>query len=161
MSFFVLMTLALMTPRQIERGEATAARASSAKTATPYRRWQHGPPADPAFLPIGVWLQDPRNAEAYKRAGINLYVALWQGPTEPQLATLKAAGMPVICGQTRIGLAHRDDPTIIGWMHGDEPDNAQEIRAEKTGRRRSGSPVAPAKLVPGTSACGLPTRRGR
>jgi hypothetical protein len=149
MSFFVLMTLVLMTPGQIERGEATAARAPSAETAAPYQRWQHGPPADPAFFPIGVWLQDPRNAEAYKRAGINLYVALWQGPTEPQLATLKAAGMSVICGQTRIGLAHRDDPTIIGWMHGDEPDNAQEIRDEKTGRRRYGPPVAPAKIVAG------------
>ena len=100
------MTLALMTPGQIERGEATAAGAPSSDSEAPYQRWQHGPPADPAFFPIGVWLQDPRNAEAYKRAGINLYVALWQGPTEPQLATLKAAGMPVICGQTRIGLAH-------------------------------------------------------
>jgi hypothetical protein len=149
MSFFVLMTLALMTPGQIERVEATAAGAPSSDSESPYQRWQHGPPADPAFFPIGVWLQDPRNAEAYKRAGINLYVALWQGPTDRQLATLKAAGMPVICGQTRIGLAHRDDPTIIGWMHGDEPDNAQEIRDEKTGRRRYGPPVAPAKIVAG------------
>ena len=55
--------------------------------------------------------------------------------------------MPVICDQNRVGLAHRDDPTIIGWMHGDEPDNAQEIRDEKTGRRRYGPPVAPAKIV--------------
>ena len=47
------------------------------------------PPADPGYFPIAVWLQDPRNAEAYKRAGINLYVGLWQGPTEAQLAALE------------------------------------------------------------------------
>jgi hypothetical protein len=147
MRIFVL--LVLVTPGQSERGEVTARGVSSSDTVAPYQQWQHGPPADPGFFPIGVWLQDPRNAERYKQAGINLYVALWQGPTERQLATLKAAGMPVICGQNRVGLAHRDDPTIIGWMHGDEPDNAQEIRDEKTGRRRYGPPVAPAKIIAG------------
>src|SRR4051812_48925302 len=44
--------------------------------------------ADPGFFPIAVWLQDPRQAERYKEAGINLYVALWRGPNEEQLATL-------------------------------------------------------------------------
>ena len=104
-------------------------------------------PADPAYFPIAVWLQDPRNAEAYKRAGINLYVGLWRGPTEAQLAALKQAGMPVICHQNRVGLAHRDDPTIVGWMHGDEPDNAQEVRDPKTGRRGYGPPIPPARIV--------------
>ncbi len=112
-------------------------------------RWEHGPPADPDYFPIAVWLQDPRNAERYKQAGINLYVALWEGPTDAQLAALKAAGMRVICHQNRLGLAHRDDPTIIGWMHGDEPDNAQEIRDEQTGRRRYGPPIAPERIVAG------------
>jgi hypothetical protein len=149
MRIFLLLTLALSTPGQSERGDSTAATPSSSDRVAPYQQWQHGPPADPDYFPIGVWLQDPRNAERYKQAGINLYVALWQGPTDRQLATLKAAGMPVICGQNRVGLAHRDDPTIIGWMHGDEPDNAQEIRDEKTGRRRYGPPVAPAKIVAG------------
>lgn len=103
--------------------------------------------ADPGFFPIAVWLQDPRQAGRYKEAGINLYVGLWRGPTEDQLATLKAAGMHVICGQNRVGLAHKDDPTILAWMHGDEPDNAQEIVDRTTGRRRFGPPIPPARIV--------------
>ena len=55
--------------------------------------------------------------------------------------------MRVICHQNKLGLAHKDDPTIIGWMHGDEPDNAQEVRDPQTGRRRYGPPVAPARIV--------------
>src|SRR5262249_54475298 len=93
--------------------------------ASTYARWQQQPPASLNYFPIAVWLQSPSNAAKFKAAGINLYVGLWQGPTEEQLATLKAAGMPVICEQNAVGLAHKNDPTIIGWMHGDEPDNAQ------------------------------------
>ena len=149
MRFVLLLTLSLMTSGQSESGEAAAAGLSASDSVAPYQHWRHGPPADPGYFPIGVWLQDPRNAGRYKQAGINLYVALWQGPTETQLAALKAAGMPVICDQNRVGLAHRDDRTIVGWMHGDEPDNAQEVRDEKTGRRRYGPPIAPAKIVAG------------
>jgi hypothetical protein len=148
MCVFLALTLTLVTSGQAEGSQGANAGASSSDDAqAPYKRWQHGPPADPGFFPIAVWLQDPRNAGRYKRAGFNLYVGLWQGPTDGQLESLKAAGMPVICHQNRVGLAHRDDPTIVGWMHGDEPDNAQEIRDEKTGRRHYGSPVAPAKIV--------------
>src|SRR3954468_8705118 len=86
---------------------------------------------DPDFFPLAVWLQTPANAVRYKAAGINLYVALWRGPTDDQLATLKQQGMHVICSQNATGLAHKDDPTIVGWMHGDEPDNAQRIRGQK------------------------------
>lgn len=80
-----------------------------------------------APFPIGVWLQNPRNARRYQAAGINLYVGLWRGPTEEQLATLREAGMRVVCAQNAVGLAHRDDPLIAGWMHDDEPDNAQSL----------------------------------
>src|SRR5262245_25450489 len=68
---------------------------------------------DPNFFPIAVWLQNPNNAARYKAAGINLYVGLWRGPTEEQLATLKQYGMYVICAQNAAGLAHKEDPTII------------------------------------------------
>jgi len=51
--------------------------------------------------------------------------------------------MWVICSQNSAGLAHKDDPTIIAWMHGDEPDNAQRIRGEKG----FGPPILPAKTV--------------
>ena len=75
-----------------------------------------------------MWLQPPRLASRYKQAGFNVYVGLWNGPTEEQLAELKKQGMHVFCEQNDVGLAHKDDPTIVGWMHGDEPDNAQEKR---------------------------------
>jgi hypothetical protein len=90
-------------------------------------RQPHGPLSDTNFFPVAVWLQEPGNAARFKAAGVNAYVALWLGPTEAQLAALKAAGMPVICAQNKIALAHKDDPIILGWMHNDEPDNAQPL----------------------------------
>jgi hypothetical protein len=103
--------------------------------------------SDPHFFPIAVWLQDPHQAERYKQAGINLYVGLWRGPTDEQLKALKAAGMPVICAQRKTGLAHKDDPIIAAWMHGDEPDNAQEVVDRTTGRRHYGPPISPSRIV--------------
>jgi hypothetical protein len=102
---------------------------------------------DPGYFPIAVWLQQPRFASRYKEAGINLYVGLWNGPTTEQLDTLRAAGMRVICDQNATGLAHRDDPIIAAWMHGDEPDNAQPVRDPETGRTGYGPPVPPARIV--------------
>jgi hypothetical protein len=113
----------------------------------PYGQWKHGPPARPDYFPIAVWLQSPENAVKYKAAGINLYVGLWQGPTEAQLAALKAAGMPVICEQNRVGMAHKDDPIIVGWMHGDEPDNAQPITDPATGKEGYGPCIPPPRIV--------------
>jgi hypothetical protein len=108
-----------------------------------YTQWQNGPPHSADFFPIAVWLQSPRNAEKYKQAGINTYVGLWRGPTNEQLAELKNAGMKVICHQNRTALQHADDPTIIGWMHGDEPDNAQSL-----GRGKGyGPPILPQKII--------------
>ena len=112
-----------------------------------YGRWQHGLPADPGFFPIAVWLQDPEYAAQYKAAGINVYVGLWEGPTDAQLAALTSVGMPVICEQNKVGLAHKDDPIIVGWMHGDEPDNLQDVTDSKTGKTGYGPPVPPAKIV--------------
>lgn len=107
-----------------------------------YASWSHGPPKDPSFFPIGVWLQNVRNAPAFKAAGINVYVALYRGPNAEQLDALKAAGMKVICRQTAFALSRRDDETIIGWMHNDEPDNAQS----KPGGGY-GPPIAPEKII--------------
>jgi len=81
-------------------------------------------PKDPDFFPIAVWLQSPHNAKAYQQLGINLYVGLYGGPTEAQLEALQKAEMPVICHQNEVGLKWQGD-TIVGWMHGDEPDNSQ------------------------------------
>jgi len=111
--------------------------------ANPYAQWENGPPHSADFFPIAVWLQSPRNAQRYKQAGINTYVALWRGPTEQQLAELKNAGMKVICHQNQTALKNIDDPTIIGWMHGDEPDNAQSLGKGKG----YGPPILPQKII--------------
>ncbi|MCK4294455.1 MAG: hypothetical protein KAY65_14750 [Planctomycetes bacterium] len=103
--------------------------------ASPYVKWKNGPSRQGSFFPIAVWLQSPRNAQRYKDAGFNTYVGLWKGPTEEQLAELKRAGMKVICGQNEVGLKHVDDPIIVGWMHGDEPDNAQSLGGEQWVKR--------------------------
>jgi hypothetical protein len=113
----------------------------------PYRQWEYGPPSDPGYFPIAVWLQDPKNAKRYQAARINLYVGLWQGPTEAQLTALKAAKMPVICAQNEVGRAHKTDRTIVGWMHDDEPDNAQPVPDRVTGERSYGPPVPPPRVV--------------
>jgi len=108
-----------------------------------YAKWSHGPSADKSFFPIAVWLQSPSKAAQYREAGFNIYIGLWRGPTEEQLQTLKQAGMLLICSQNQVALAHKDDPTIIGWMHGDEPDNAQSLGQGKG----YGPPIPPEKIV--------------
>jgi hypothetical protein len=103
---------------------------------------QKSPLGDSSFFPLAVWLQDPGNAEKFKAIGINTYVGLWEGPTEQQLADLKQAGMQVICEQNSVGLKHKEDPSILTWMHGDEPDNAQS-----DGKGGYGPPIATDKIV--------------
>lgn len=78
-------------------------------------------------FPISVWLQQAGLADEYKAIGVNLYIGLWNGPTEAQLDALQEAEMPVICNQNDFALQNLDQyaDTIYGWMHGDEPDNAQ------------------------------------
>jgi hypothetical protein len=114
-----------------------------AAPASPYAQWKNGPPSDDQYFPIAVWLQSPRNAARYKAAGINLYVGLWAGPTAAQLTELQKAGMPVICAQNRYALENKDHPLIVGWMHGDEPDNAQSLGQGKG----YGPPILPEKIV--------------
>ncbi len=111
--------------------------------ASGYAKWQNGPGKDAAFFPIAVWLQDPRNAPKYQALGVNLYVALWEGPTAEQIAELKRHGMPVICDQNEYALKHLDEKTIVGWMHGDEPDNAQSLGKGKG----YGPPIPPEKII--------------
>jgi len=113
--------------------------------AGPYAQWRRGLADDPNFFPIAVWLQNPAKAKRYQETGVNLYIGLWKGPTEEQLRQLKQAGMPVICHQNDVGLAHRDDPIIVGWMHGDEPDNAQSLGSGKG----YGPPIPPSRIVAG------------
>jgi hypothetical protein len=98
---------------------------------------------DENFFPLAVWVQNPKNAERFKAAGINTYVGLWRGPTEEQFNQLKAAGLKVICHQNSFALARKDDPMIIAWMQGDEPDNAQSLGEGKG----YGPPILPEKVI--------------
>ncbi len=102
-----------------------------------------GEPVDPSFFPIAVWLQNPRNAERFQSAGINLYIGLWHGPTQEQLSALQKAHMPVICAQNDVSLTHRDDSIIAAWMHSDEPDNAQA----RKGSKGYDPPIPPAEIA--------------
>src|SRR5678815_4753000 len=117
--------------------------AAKAAGAVPENRWPNGLAADETYFPIGVWLQNPRNAARYKAAGINLYVALWDGPNAEQLSELEKGDMRVICDQNDFALAHKESKVIAGWMHGDEPDNAQSL-----GRGKGyGPPILPSKII--------------
>jgi hypothetical protein len=124
---------------------ATASGQEPVKEATSSAAWRVGRFSEKGFFPIAVWLQDPANAARYQAAGINLYVGLWKGPTEAQLSSLRKANMGVVCHQNAVGLTHVDDPTIVGWMHGDEPDNAQSLGEGKG----YGPPIPPEKIVEG------------
>jgi hypothetical protein len=133
LAFVLPQLVVLMMGGALSRAEEKAAQADELKPALAF---------DPAFFPIAVWLQSPRNAERFKAAGINTYVGLWRGPTDEQLDSLKAAGMRVVCAQNETALSRKDDPTIVAWMHGDEPDNAQPKRGGGYG-----PPIEPAKIV--------------
>ena len=138
-----LPVLVLVAGAAIQGCKPAAGPAPAAAPAKgPAGQWKTGPLSDPNFFPLTVWLQAPANAEKYKAIGINAYIGLWQGPTEDQLAALKKAGMLVVCDQTEVGLKHKDDPTILGWMHGDEPDNAQS-----DGKGSYGPPIATSKII--------------
>lgn len=90
-----------------------------------YSRWSRGISTASTYFPVGVWLQSPPNATRYKNVGINLFVGLWDGPTDSQLSTLASAGIPTVCDQSGVWQANLTDTTIRGWLQGDEPDNAQ------------------------------------
>lgn len=121
-----------------------------ARAASPYAQWANGPSSDPSYFPIGVWLQSTSASRiaSYQAAGFNLYVGLWEGPTETQLANLKAKGMKVICTQNTVGLTSVNRSVIVGWMHQDEPDNAQWNSVTQT----YDPPILPSVIVSGYNA---------
>jgi hypothetical protein len=96
-----------------------------------FARWDHGPPSDPSFFPLMVWMQNPANATRFQAVGVNFFTGLWEGPTADQLSGLTAAKMPAVCEQAGVWRAHLTDPAIKGWMQVDQPDNAQQ-QSDKT-----------------------------
>jgi len=121
---------------------AVGAEEAKPEFVSPYAQWKNGPPKDESFFPIAVWDQNPVYAPKYKEMGANIFVGLWDGPTEEQLAELKKNGMLTICDQNAVGLAHKDDPTIVGWLQQDEPDNAQSLPGGGYG-----PPILPARII--------------
>jgi hypothetical protein len=109
-----------------------------------YARWPHGVPADPTFFPTAVWLQSPPNAMRYANVGINVFIGLWDGPTQASLTTLAAASMLTICAQSADWKANLDGSTIRGWLQPDEPDNAQALPGGGYGPC-----IAPSSIVAG------------
>ena len=112
-----------------------------------------GLPRAPESFPLAVWLQSPTNADRYRAIGINTYAGLWRGPTADQLDALDRARIRLICGQSERSLRFKGRPTIVGWMHGDEPDNARSLGPGKG----YGPPVPPAEDVGAIARCGGPT----
>lgn len=114
-----------------------------AAVTSPYVKWENGPSHSADFFPVAVWLQNPARASRYIQAGFNTYIGLWRGPTEQQLRQLKQVGMKVICRQNKLALESVNRQVIIGWMHMDEPDNAQSL-----GRGKGyGPPIEPQKII--------------
>jgi hypothetical protein len=136
------MLLAALTASSALSLSSPAEAAPQEPSTAPRTRFTNGLSQDPTFFPIGVWLQAPQRAARYRELGINLYVGLWDGPTKAQLDELDAAGMQVICAQNEVGLQH-GGKTIVGWMHDDEPDNAQKATIGY------GPPVEPHVVVAG------------
>jgi hypothetical protein len=105
---------------------ALALSTAATMAAEPAPRFANGLPSGPDAFPIAVWLQQPSQAAEFRAIGVNLFIGLWKGPTEAQLATLGRLGMPVIAEQNELALHSPDARMIQGWMYEvDEPDNAQ------------------------------------
>jgi hypothetical protein len=51
--------------------------------------------------------------------------------------------MRIICSQNSFALSNKTNPIIAGWMHNDEPDNAQSLGSGKG----YGPPIAPEEIL--------------
>jgi hypothetical protein len=112
-----------------------------------YGKWPRGLPADPAFFPVGVWLQTPTNAKRYAAVGIDVFIGLYAGPTQTNITALAAASMFTVCDQSADWKANVGGNTIRGWLQPDEPDNAQPLSGGGYGPC-----IAPATIIAGRDA---------
>ncbi len=89
-----------------------------------HARWPRGISADPGYFPVGVWLQQPRNAARFSAAGINLFHGLYMQPTAEDLANLTNAGADFIANPERFDALH-GEAGLKAWLSFEQPDNAQ------------------------------------
>jgi len=106
------------------------------------REFVNGLPKDAGFFPIAVWLQQPSSAANFADMGINTFIGLWRPPTEAGLAEIERHGLHLIVQQTPEAIALLDKRVIRGWLHVDEPDNAQP-----TGGGGHGDCIGPEDVV--------------
>jgi hypothetical protein len=128
---------ALLTAGALAAGPVDAEQAPSGPAV-----FANGFPTDAKFFPVGVWLQNPRNAAAYSAIGVNTYVGLWREPTQPELAQLEQHGLYLIIEQTQAARALPNAHVIRAWLQADEPDNAQS-----DGRGGYGDCILPQQVV--------------
>ena len=87
--FFRLAAIALSALPAVASLQSPIAPVWAEESEPAPKKFASGFPADAEFFPIGVWLQQPRNAAAYSAAGVNTYVGLWNPPSENDLAQLE------------------------------------------------------------------------
>ena len=87
----------------------------------------NGLSTNPAFFPIGVWLQTPAsNAQNFADIGVNTFVGQDDGNSPQSLQALRKAGEIAIAPQDSVGLSDPNGTVIKAWQsQPDEPDNAQ------------------------------------
>lgn len=115
---------------------------SGLQTGANNRTFARGLPTATDFFPIAVWLQQPQSAATFRAIGINTFVGLWHPPTTAALAELESQGIHLVLQQTPEALALRDSQVIRGWLHVDEPDNAQP-----DGKGGHGDCICPNEIV--------------
>ncbi|MFW6189827.1 MAG: hypothetical protein ACOC7T_05265 [Planctomycetota bacterium] len=94
--------------------------------ASPYTRWENGPPTDPGFFPLGVWAQSADSAPRFREVGINTYVGGW-GFDEERMEYMRESGMGVICSFNDYARKHIGNEHFWAWMSAHEPDNARSL----------------------------------
>jgi hypothetical protein len=77
------------------------------------------PLRDGNFFPISVWAQQAQHAAQYHDSGVNVFVSP-SGWGEAASQKFKEMGMYAVMGYNA---RYKDDPQVMAWMHGDEPDN--------------------------------------
>jgi hypothetical protein len=116
-------------------------RVAGAQT-SPYSQWTYGPPANPNFFPIGVWLQSAVNAQEFENIGVNMFIGFYGDLDAASMTTFASLKMPVVPTQNSVGLTSPQRSWIWGWDQVDEPDNAQA-----NGSGGYGPCISPSTLV--------------
>jgi hypothetical protein len=92
------------------------------------------PLTDSNVYPIAVWAMGSRTAPAFAAMGVNIFVGGESGNAAAWCDELAKSGCVGFVGwrnRSPEQLAQiAASPGFLGWMHGDEPDNAGEVNGE-------------------------------